>query len=82
MRRAARTSMHRPLGPPRTGVRETRRAVNFCEAAPSAHCGKVMRDDPWSCRRRTTSGKTHTEAWAASRNKGERGCPRSAGCSK
>eukprot|EP00965_Chrysotila_dentata_P107795 3560567-Pleurochrysis_carterae.AAC.1 len=28
------------------------------------------------------SGKTHTEACAASRNKGKRGCPRSAGCSR
>eukprot|EP00965_Chrysotila_dentata_P018521 617017-Pleurochrysis_carterae.AAC.1 len=41
-----------------------------------------MRCAPWAARMACTSGNTQTDACAESRWRGDRGCPRSAGCSK
>eukprot|EP00965_Chrysotila_dentata_P224022 6193933-Pleurochrysis_carterae.AAC.1 len=44
--------------------------------------GNVMRDALWRRRTSVMSGNTQMEACAASRNRGDLGCPRSAGCSR
>eukprot|EP00965_Chrysotila_dentata_P049029 1626289-Pleurochrysis_carterae.AAC.16 len=51
----------------------TRSVVYFWVGAPRAHCGNVMRREPWSSRSCAISGSTQSEAWAASMNRGERG---------